>query len=158
MDGALSDLTKVASFFLGVIDPKLLEDCIEIVRNTPTATYTVEEEPFTLRAAVLNLLTESHIDANDMTGGLATLVTVGEYEGADICVPALGLRYPFPPGSVFAVRGRELRHFVVPYTGKRRYSMVHTNHQSVKDAAAWRVAEGLSRDKSSRKRGVSQLN
>lgn len=65
MDEALSVLIKVAPFFLSAIDPKLLIDCVEIVRNTPTATYTVEDEPFSLRVAVLNLLTESHVDKNE---------------------------------------------------------------------------------------------
>lgn len=40
----MSVLIKIAPFFVSAIDPKLLIDCVEIVRNTPTATYTVEDE------------------------------------------------------------------------------------------------------------------
>ena len=81
MDGALAILTKAASFCLGIADPQQLAKNIEVVKNTPTATYTIPEEPFTLRADVTNLLTESHIDANDCIKGLACIIPVGKFEG-----------------------------------------------------------------------------
>jgi hypothetical protein len=87
-----------------------------------------------------------------MRGGLAGLFTLGNYNGdlgpclpstftrnflslereltysgGNLCVPALGIKVPYRPGSCAIIRGDELEHLVSDYSGPR-YFIIGTNH------------------------------
>ncbi|KAH8588425.1 hypothetical protein B0O99DRAFT_525033, partial [Bisporella sp. PMI_857] len=83
-----------------------------------------------------NPYTQSHKDTNDVQGGVAGLITLGEYTNGHLCVPELGLKVSYTPGTTALIRGDALSHYVDDYTGQRRF-IVGTVHQSLK-LHAWR--------------------
>ncbi|KAH0543089.1 hypothetical protein FGG08_002603 [Glutinoglossum americanum] len=73
---------------------------------------TTEDELFTLRAALINVLTEAHMDCNDWENGWAWIGVLGDFNGGDLCMPQLGIRVPMPAGSIAGMRGGDLKHFI----------------------------------------------
>jgi hypothetical protein len=110
-----------------------------------------EEEPFTLRALLVNLSSEDHIDSKDCRYSIAALTPFGNFEGnivswitwfllmellgADLVLCQLGLRMSFPTGSVVPIRGHELGHSTAEWTKESRFVGVHTTHGAVREHA-----------------------
>ncbi|KAJ7142159.1 hypothetical protein C8R46DRAFT_886706 [Mycena filopes] len=61
-----------------------------------------------------------HVDWNDNLHKFALIFTAGDYTGGEFCIPQLGIRIPFLPGSVVAVRTRLLAHCSAPVLSGRR--------------------------------------
>ncbi|KAK7019451.1 hypothetical protein VNI00_018061 [Paramarasmius palmivorus] len=60
-----------------------------------------------------------HVDFNDHRDSLTFMLSIGEYEGAEFCVPQLGVKVPYGPTDILWCRTRELAHCTAPFTGKR---------------------------------------
>ncbi len=56
--------------------------------------------------------------------------------GANLCVPQLGIKVPYTPGTCAIIRGNGLEHLVQDYTGPR-FFVIGTNHEACKKHA-WR--------------------
>jgi hypothetical protein len=69
-----------------------------------------EDEFFTLRAILIDVLTEAHIDRNDWENGSAWIGVIGDFNDGDLCMPQLGIRVPMRAGSITGMRGRESKH------------------------------------------------
>ena len=82
MTGACGVLTRALYFWFGVLDPDLRARCQKVVEHTPTCLRTTEKECFSMRAALLNVKTESHKDSRDWKSGLAFLTPGGEFQGS----------------------------------------------------------------------------
>ncbi|KAJ7638944.1 hypothetical protein FB45DRAFT_904332 [Roridomyces roridus] len=61
-----------------------------------------------------------HIDWNDSMQKYAIVFCVGDYTGADFCVPQLDVRVPFPPRAAMAVQTRLLAHCATVVGSGRR--------------------------------------
>lgn len=79
-------MTRPLHYWMGVLDPQLRDEyarvyqgVLEDVRLPPTNDRI--DEIFTLRAAVVNRLTDEHIDRSDYKGGLIGLVPIGTFQG-----------------------------------------------------------------------------
>lgn len=66
-----------------------------------------------------------------------------------MCLRALGIMLPSPPGSITAIAGRETPHFISPrdnfdslFERRSRHSVVHTMHESVRLEIMRRIAAG----------------
>jgi hypothetical protein len=132
--GACTELTK---FFFSILDPDLLNDYLRVSNEvhklgfTPFETRRGDDDPFVLRAALVNLMTNEHRDSSDWQHGLAGLVPVGDFEGGNLLLRELGLDIESKPGCVQLFRGRELRHSITKWKG-RRFVVVSTTHEAVR--------------------------
>lgn len=135
--GALGACTEAVSFFFRLLEPELFQEYISIVKEVRKFNRFVQfetrevQEPFAMRALLVNLMTNEHKDHGDWQCGLAGLTVSGAFEGGDLLLRDLGIQVACPPGSVQLLRGRELRHSITKYTG-RRFVVVHTNHEAVR--------------------------
>ncbi|KAI1338759.1 hypothetical protein F5Y15DRAFT_416531 [Xylariaceae sp. FL0016] len=142
---ALGVCTELVAFFFGILDAKLLEDYRKVAAEVTKLGFRKFEtrrvdETFTLQALLVNLMTYDHRDACDWHRGLVGLVAVGSYEGGDLLLRDLGLRLESSSGCVQLIRGRELRHSITKWTG-RRFVVVNTVHEAVRQWAFRRRGE-----------------
>ncbi|KAH8777452.1 hypothetical protein F5883DRAFT_350136, partial [Diaporthe sp. PMI_573] len=86
---------------------------------------------FVMRALLVNLMTYEHRDTGDWHHGYAFLIPVGDYSGGDLVLRELGLQVEAPPGCLQMFRGRELRHSITKWTG-RRFVCVSVTHEAVR--------------------------
>ncbi|KAI9865740.1 MAG: hypothetical protein M1830_006049, partial [Pleopsidium flavum] len=135
MRGAMAVLTQPVSFLYGVVDPQDRAEFVDVQQKTFLSAPVADDDPFTLRAWLHNVKTESHLDSGDWIKGLAFLATTGAYEGGNLCIKALGIQLEYPAGSIAALRGRDLVHYTTSWSGSRRNCVVHTSHQSVRQDA-----------------------
>lgn len=135
--GALGACTEAVSFFFRLLEPELFDEYLSIVGEVRKFNQFAHfetrktEEPFAMRALLVNLMTNEHKDHGDWQCGLAGLTVSGSFEGGDLLLRDLGIQIACPPGSVQLLRGRELRHSITKYSG-RRFVVVHTNHEAVR--------------------------
>ncbi|KAI9773293.1 MAG: hypothetical protein M1839_002153 [Geoglossum umbratile] len=66
---------------------------------------TTEDELFTLRAVLINVLTEAHIDCNDWENGWAWIGVLGDFNDGDLCIPQLGIQCPCRQDPLWACVG-----------------------------------------------------
>ncbi len=92
-----------------------------------------DEDIFSYRALLVNLWTRPHRDTGDWNGGWAWIVPFGDFSGGDLCVTELRRRILFPAGAVLGLRGGALEHWTTCWSGRCRFSLVHTFHQYVRD-------------------------
>ncbi|KAL1847224.1 hypothetical protein Daus18300_014018 [Diaporthe australafricana] len=141
--GALGACTEAVSFFFRLLEPEMFAEYITIVEQVlGFSKFQFEtrktQEPFAMRALLINLMTNEHKDSGDWQCGLAALTAFGSFEGGDLLLGDLGLQIEAPPGCVQLIRGRELRHSISKYSG-RRFVVVHTNHEAVRRWARRRM-------------------
>lgn len=84
MKGAMAVLTKPVNFLYGVVDPQDRAEFVDVQQKTFMSEPIVENDPFTLRAWLHNVKTESHLDSGDWLKGLAFLSTTGAYKGISL--------------------------------------------------------------------------
>ncbi|KAI8622907.1 hypothetical protein F5Y19DRAFT_483305 [Xylariaceae sp. FL1651] len=130
---ALGACTEVTSFFeLG--DPTLLDEYKAIAvqiskfKRVPFQTR-LQNDPFVMKAVLVNLMTNDHRDRSDCKDGLAGLIPLGDFEGGDLLLGGSGIRIESKPGCVQLVRGREIHHYITKWTG-HRFFVVNTNHEA----------------------------
>ena len=131
---SLSVMTQAVDLLFRVIDNPMREQYrMAWEKLQPAAKVsTTEDELFTLRAVLINVLTEAHIDCNDWENGWAWIGVLGDFNNGDLCMPQLGIRVPMPAGSITGMRGRDLEHFIAKWSGRRRYFVVHSFWDSIR--------------------------
>ena len=140
---ALGACTEVAAFFFKLVDEKLFNEYGRVAEEVNSwATVDTKtrrtRDPFTIRALLVNAMTNEHKDSSDWINGFAALVPVGNYEGGDMLFRQLGLQVKSKPGCVQLIRGHELKHSITKWSG-RRFCVVHSIHEAVKRWAGRRV-------------------
>jgi len=120
---AIGAAEAVHEFFFKLVDRELMEDYQKVAKQASTLGIDFEtrrkNQIFSLTAVLLNLLTIEHKDASDWKFGIAALVPMGDYTGADLLLRELGLKIKAPPGTVQIMRGCELRHSTTKWKGIR---------------------------------------
>jgi hypothetical protein len=139
--GPVRLMHEANSWILKRIDPAHHAACVAINNLVPEDKKfsIVANDPAGFNAYLHGPRTERHIDTQDFVGGQAGLQTFGEFRGGDLVTPELGLRVPFPSGSLAHVRGNALTHYTTGHTGvggraSQRKTLVMTNHDSVRGA------------------------
>ncbi|KAI3337572.1 hypothetical protein HD806DRAFT_43758 [Xylariaceae sp. AK1471] len=139
----LGTATKMFRFLMKPLDPGFYEEGKEIWRNLPpeqrltTINDTDGDEDFlSLFAFGVNGYTQRHRDIQDISGGLAGLFSFGDYKGGNLCIPQLGIKVKYDPGTCAILRGTALDHLVQDYE-RTRFFIIGTNHESCK-RYAWR--------------------
>lgn len=132
---ALGACTEISKFFFHILEPDLLQEYIRVadeVRklDVPFATRR-SGEPFTMRALLVNQMTYEHQDTGDWHHGFAFLLPLGDFTGGDLVLRELGLQVAAPPGCLQMFRGRELKHSITKWTG-RRFVCVNVTHEAVR--------------------------
>ncbi|KAK7942513.1 uncharacterized protein PG986_011626 [Apiospora aurea] len=138
--GKASDVFR---FLMQKLDPDYYAHCVEIFEQLPDNDVKVrtreegeeEEKDFcSMFALGINGHTQRHMDQGDIKGGLAGLLTVGDYSGGNLCLPQLNLKLPYQSGSVALIRGSGLEHLVTDFAGPR-FFIVGTNHETARKYA-----------------------
>lgn len=133
---AFGACTEIIKFFFQILDPGLLQQYIRVaneVSKLDTVPFQTRrsDEPFMMRALLVNLMTYEHKDTGDWHRGYAFLVPVGDFSGGDLVVRELGLQIEAPSGCLQMFRGRELRHSITKWSG-RRFVCVTVTHEAVR--------------------------
>ncbi|ROW14238.1 hypothetical protein VPNG_04237 [Cytospora leucostoma] len=158
---ALGMASKITRFLVQPLDPTYYDECVRVFAALPEniRLSTDDEEDFiSLFALGYNGYTQRHRDVKDIDGGLAGLFSTGDYKGKEnyhlgqklvillltpsrfailggnLCVPDLGIKVPYRPGTCVIVRGGALDHLVQDFTGNR-YFIICTNHESSRQNA-----------------------
>ncbi|KAI0124474.1 hypothetical protein F4776DRAFT_203061 [Hypoxylon sp. NC0597] len=144
---AFGACTEVVRFFFQLLDPRLLDEYVRVANEIGRQRCAFFEtrrrdDPFVMRAALVNLMTNEHKDQGDWHYGFAGLVSVGEFQGGDLLLRELGLRIKSPPGCVQLIRGRELRHSITRWSG-RRFVVVNVTHEPVRRYALRKLGEDV---------------
>ncbi|KAH9887162.1 hypothetical protein F4778DRAFT_436504 [Xylariomycetidae sp. FL2044] len=147
--GALGACTEMVRHVFGLLDPGLLEDYTKVAEEVGKIRYFQpfqtrrQNEIFSLRAILVNVMTYEHRDVMDWHHGFAGLVLLGDYQGGDLLIRELGLQIESRPGCLQLLRGRELRHSITKWTG-RRFVVVSTTHDAIKRWAFRRLGKPVS--------------
>ncbi|KAK7952876.1 hypothetical protein PG988_013570 [Apiospora saccharicola] len=78
----------------------------------------------------LGINTESSRDSDTAGAGFAGLVTLGQYQGGELCMPDLGFKVPCTPGTT-AIVGGGLKYHTSDCSGQR-FVMTGSNEESCK--------------------------
>ena len=127
-EGVMPWITRAHKLVQGILDPELLAAQMEVMQHyeSELTRPTIEGDPFSLCAILVNPLTTDHRDQSDRRNGLALMVPAGPFKGGDLCCRQLALRAPFEAVTITAIRGTEMHHCTTEWQGKARYSIVHT--------------------------------
>ena len=144
---ALGACTEISKFFFEILDPALLQKYIRVADEVAKLEYIPFKtrrsgEPFMMRALLVNLMTYEHRDTGDWHYGYAFLLPLGDYRGGDLVLRELGLQIEAPPGCLQMFRGRELRHSITKWTG-RRFVCVNVTHEAVRRWALRSLGEDV---------------
>ncbi|ELR07922.1 hypothetical protein GMDG_08570 [Pseudogymnoascus destructans 20631-21] len=117
------------------IDPRAYEQYRQNYLRECAATPELEVFKFSNRscwhclAILINAQVGPHKDNHDVLDGWVAMACFGEFEGGELCLPALGYKIPFQPGDVVLFRSAVLEHWIAPFEGTR-YSCVFFTKQS----------------------------
>ncbi|KAI1082947.1 hypothetical protein F5B20DRAFT_597160 [Whalleya microplaca] len=130
---AFGKAARLIEFLMKPLDPLYYTQCREIFDHLPKTrkVSTGQDDFISLFALGVNGYTQRHRDTNDIAAGLAGLVSLGNYTGGNLCIPQLGCKVPYKPGTCAIIRGDGLDHLVSDYSGPR-FFMIGTNHESCK--------------------------
>lgn len=132
---AFGACTEISKFFFHLLDPDLLQKYVRVADQVLKLEVPFQTrrsgDPFVMRALLVNLMTYEHQDSGDWHYGYAFLLPVGDFTGGDLVLRELGLQIEAPPGCFQMLRGRELRHSITKWTG-RRFVCVNVTHESVR--------------------------
>lgn len=122
--GALAALTEAVSFFFELLEPALFARYRAVVAEARRALNEIDldfvtrkeagEEPFAMRAVLVNLMTNEHKDTGDWQNGIVGLTMVGDYKGGDLLLRELGLRISSGPGCMSNFIGIHFPFFFYP--------------------------------------------
>lgn len=88
---------------------------------------TYMERPFDFKGCCFTLAIKSggseipHIDFNDNPHGFAILVVLGQFDGADLALPQLGITIPIKHGQVLLINACLLVHYMTALLDGKRY-------------------------------------
>jgi hypothetical protein len=105
---SLGNMTRAVDLLFRIVDSPMREKYHTAWKKLCPAVRvsTTEEELFTLRAVLVNVLTKAHIDCNDQENGWAWIGVLGDFNDGDLYMPQLGIQVPMPAGSITGMRGR----------------------------------------------------
>jgi hypothetical protein len=131
-------LTEAISILFGALDKNLRNQYRLLTSRLPPeiGVRTAPSELFTLRAVLVNVLSEPHTDDGDWIAGMSWLAVFGKFRGGHLCLPQLGIKVPMPHGSITGMRGAELQHHVDKWDGTSRVSIVHTFQEAMRRGLA----------------------
>ncbi|RYO86542.1 hypothetical protein DL766_003013 [Monosporascus sp. MC13-8B] len=106
--------TEIIQHLFGLLDPDLLADYVKVATEVGKSTRIpfetrCQDEPFVLRALLINPMTHENKDGGDLHYGLAGLVMLGDFRGGALLLRELGLPIQSAPGAVQLIRGRGVR-------------------------------------------------
>ena len=133
---SFEDITHVKYLLLGAIDKpqrKIMIEAIKEKEHLKSQWSGYDNECFSLRACLVNLLTEPHLDSGDLNWAMGA--PLGDFTNGEFCIADLERRFHYPPGSVSGILGCMLIHFTRLWTGTR-LSLVSTMHESLVASSA----------------------
>ncbi|KAK4447927.1 hypothetical protein QBC34DRAFT_381764 [Podospora aff. communis PSN243] len=132
-DSVFAKTGDLVRFLMSSLDPEHYRECCEVWKKLPRniPIKTCDEDFLSLFVLGVNGYTQRHRDTNDVAGGLAGLCTFGGYTGGALCLPQLGIKVPYSPGTCAIIRRDGLEHLVQDYSGPR-FFVIGTNHESVR--------------------------
>ncbi|KAI1811335.1 hypothetical protein GGS20DRAFT_593292 [Poronia punctata] len=140
----LGTASRLFRLMVRSLDRGCYEEGREVWRNLPVGQrITTSVDPdngddfMSLFAFGVNGYTQRHSDIQDISEGLAGLFSFGDYQGGNLCIPQLGIKVKYQPGTCAILRGTALEHLVQDYSGTR-FFIIGTNHESCK-RHAWRA-------------------
>ncbi|KAK8017791.1 hypothetical protein PG993_014117 [Apiospora rasikravindrae] len=147
----LGHCSEIVRFLVQGVDPEHYSLCRTVYDELPPERRitTSKEDFLSLFTLGINGYTQRHKDTNDMAGGFAGLITLGDYTaniisqhmvGGNLCIPDLGIKVPYAPGACTIIRGDKMDHFVTDFSGPR-YFVIGTNHEAVKKYALRQKAQ-----------------
>ncbi|KAI7773875.1 hypothetical protein LA080_009698 [Diaporthe eres] len=149
---AFGACTEISKFFFQILEPTLLQQYIRVADQVAKLGVPFQtrrsDEPFSMRALLVNLMTYEHQDTGDWHHGYAFLLPVGDFTGGDLVLRELGLQINAPAGCLQMFRGRELRHSITKWTG-RRFVCVNVTHESVRRWALRSLGEEVAEEQTS---------
>ena len=116
---------------LYIVQPELFEagmDCFNRLKANESvhkefAMFTEVLElwatPFNALSVICNRASPLHRDAQGDQQWFDLITTVGEYSGAQLILPDVGMQMEYASGTVVAFSGKRLRHEVTPHVGNR---------------------------------------
>ena len=78
----------------------------EVIKDQPELDFLGAFTTVAVTNGVSNVL---HADKND--GGLTWVIPIGDWEGADLCIPQAGVRVAIRPGDAVAFQANSIAHF-----------------------------------------------
>lgn len=66
-----------------------------------------------------NRITPRHRDSNSLQEWFNILISIGPYNNAEMTLYNLGVKMPYPPGSIIAIGGKAVEHGVEEFNGER---------------------------------------
>lgn len=149
---AFGACTEISKFFFQILEPTLLQQYIRVADEVAKLGVPFQTrrsgEPFVMRALLVNLMTYEHQDTGDWHHGYAFLLPVGDFTGGDLVLRELGLQIEAPAGCLQMFRGRELKHSITKWAG-RRFVCVNVTHESVRRWALRSLGEEVTEDQTS---------
>jgi len=131
------NLSYLKRFLLAAVDKAQRDKMQKTVKELPPSYKELwcksDTECFALRACLVNVLTEPHVDHND--ADWAMIAPFGNFKGGEFCIADLGRRFAFQEGQVAAIRGGKLVHFTRKWVGSR-ISLVSTMHSALMQQCA----------------------
>jgi hypothetical protein len=79
---------------------------------------------------LINILTTIHRDTKNPPDGWVAIDALGNYQGAYLCIPDIGISSPYQEGDVVFFRSWALKHFVRHFQGER-YVVLFSTSQSI---------------------------
>ncbi|KAG6355146.1 hypothetical protein INS49_004227 [Diaporthe citri] len=154
---AFGACTEMSKFFFQILEPTLMQQYIRVADEVAKLGVPFQTrrsgEPFSMRALLVNLMTYEHQDTGDWHHGYAFLLPVGDFTGGDLVLRELGLQIEAPSGCLQMLRGRELRHSITKWSG-RRFVCVNVTHESVRRWALRSLGEEVNEEKTSRTHSI----
>ena len=126
---SLGALTRAQRTLLGAVDLNCQQEYKALLTNCPlekkTFFTTDEQELFTIRACLVNVLTEPHLDSGDVKGGWASMAIFRACRDGDFVVTELNRRFAYKVGNLTYLQAERFEHFTMPWSGYR-YCIVST--------------------------------
>ena len=129
---SLNNVSHLKRLLLGAIDStrrNLMKEAIVKLGSPLNQLWChSNDECFSHRACLINLLSEPHINDGDLDWAMST--AMGVFEEGEFCIADIGRRFSYGRGSVSGIRGRQFIHFTRKWSGSR-ICLVSTMHRSV---------------------------
>ena len=90
--------------------------------------HTTTRACFLGMAVVVNKRVGPHKDVGDVRDRWVAMITVRNYKGGEVVLPALDVQLHHELGDVIFFRSTVLEHFVAPFQGDRAAVRKHGNH------------------------------
>lgn len=129
---SLHNISYLKRFLLGAIDKAerdKMQKATQALHNGHKDLWCKSDtECFALRACLVNVWTEPHVDCSDMEW--AMISPFGNFDNGEFCIADLERRFTFREGYIAGIRGTRFVHFTRKWSGSR-ICLVSTMHSAV---------------------------